>query len=77
MIDIRQARTGNTVLVMSRKMTGRTQTLPWWLGGRRGKDDRNIGPVGPDHRERIYKYRGGNPGFIYWRSTNSTRVSDL
>jgi hypothetical protein len=22
-----------------REITGRTQTLPWWLGGRRGKDD--------------------------------------
>jgi hypothetical protein len=29
----RQARTGDTVLVKSREMTGRTQTLPWWLGG--------------------------------------------
>jgi hypothetical protein len=26
-----QARTGDTVLVKSREMTGRTQTLPWWL----------------------------------------------
>jgi hypothetical protein len=25
----KEARTGDTVLVM----TGRTQTLPWWLGG--------------------------------------------
>ncbi len=31
--DIRQARTGDTVLVKSREMTGRTQTLSWWLGG--------------------------------------------
>ncbi len=30
---IRQARTGDTVLVKSREMTGRTQTLPWWLRG--------------------------------------------
>jgi hypothetical protein len=29
---IRQARTGVTMLVKSREMTGRTQTLPWWLG---------------------------------------------
>ncbi len=29
----RKARTGDTVLVKSREMTGRTQTLPWWLGG--------------------------------------------
>ncbi len=28
----RQARTSDTVLVKSRKMTGRSQTLPWWLG---------------------------------------------
>jgi hypothetical protein len=28
-----QARTGNTVLDKSREMTGRTQTLPWWLRG--------------------------------------------
>jgi hypothetical protein len=31
-------------------MTGRSQPLPWWLGGRRGKDDRKqnslaLGPV--------------------------------
>jgi len=35
----RQAR-GVTVLVKSGEMTGRSQTLPWWLGRRRGKDDR-------------------------------------
>jgi hypothetical protein len=31
----RQARTGDTVLVKSREMTGggKSQTLPWWLGG--------------------------------------------
>jgi hypothetical protein len=28
-----QARTGDTVLTRSREMTGRTQTLPCWLGG--------------------------------------------
>jgi len=28
---IRQAHTGDTVLVKSNEMTGRTQTLPWWL----------------------------------------------
>ncbi len=27
-----QARAGVTVLVKSKEMTGRTQTLPWWLG---------------------------------------------
>ncbi len=36
----RQARTGDTLLVKSREMTDRTQTLRWWLGGRMGKDDR-------------------------------------
>ncbi len=33
----RQARTGDTVLVKSREMTGRSQTLKWWLGGGRVK----------------------------------------
>jgi hypothetical protein len=28
---VRQARIGDTALVKSREMTGRTQTLPWWL----------------------------------------------
>jgi hypothetical protein len=32
----RQARSGNTVLVKRREMRGRTQTLLWWLGERRG-----------------------------------------
>ncbi len=27
----RQARTGDTVLVESKEMTGRNQKLPWWL----------------------------------------------
>ncbi len=30
---IRQARIGDTVLVKSREMPSRTQTLPWWLEG--------------------------------------------
>jgi hypothetical protein len=30
---IRQACSGGTVLVKSIEMTGRTKTLPWWLGG--------------------------------------------
>jgi hypothetical protein len=30
---IRQARTSDTVLVESREMTHRSQTLPWWLEG--------------------------------------------
>jgi hypothetical protein len=36
----RQARTGDTVLVVRREMTGRTQTPPWWRGGEEVKDDR-------------------------------------
>jgi hypothetical protein len=28
----RQARTGDTVLVMSREITGTSHPLPWWLG---------------------------------------------
>jgi hypothetical protein len=44
----RQARTGNTVLVNSREMTGRTQTLSLGLGG--GGEgvkttEKNVGPV--------------------------------
>ncbi len=31
-LGIGQARTGDTVLAKSGEMTGRTQTLPWWLG---------------------------------------------
>jgi len=31
---------GDTVLVKSREMIGWTQTLPWWQGRERGKDDR-------------------------------------
>jgi hypothetical protein len=37
----RQTRTGDTVLFKSREMRGRIQTLPLWLGGEGGKDDRN------------------------------------
>jgi hypothetical protein len=29
----RQARKGDTVLFERRVMTGRKQTMPWWLGG--------------------------------------------
>jgi hypothetical protein len=28
-----QARTGDIVLVNRREMTGRSKTLPWWMGG--------------------------------------------
>ncbi len=43
----RQARTGETVLVISRDMKGRTQTLSWVAGGRMGKDDRKKKYIGP------------------------------
>ncbi len=50
----RQARTGDTVLVKSREMIGRSKTLPWWSGGGGGGDEERlrrqnakyIGPVG-------------------------------
>jgi len=35
----REARIRDTESVRNREMTGRSQTLPWWLG-RRGKDNR-------------------------------------
>jgi hypothetical protein len=37
----KQARTGDTVLVKSKEMTGRIQTLPWWLGGEGVKTTEN------------------------------------
>jgi hypothetical protein len=45
----RQARTRDTVLrvVKSREMTGRSQTLPYVSGGRRGKDDKQSKCIGP------------------------------
>jgi hypothetical protein len=46
----RQARTRDTVLVKSREMTGRSQTLPWWRGEGGVKDDRKqyvSAPLGP------------------------------
>ena len=45
---IRKARTGDTMLVKSREMIGRTQTLPWWLGGEGVKTTGNkyVGPLG-------------------------------
>jgi hypothetical protein len=39
----RQARSGDTVLVKCREMTA----LPWWLVGRRGKDDRKQSTLAP------------------------------
>jgi hypothetical protein len=47
----RQARTGDTVLVKSREMTGRTRTMPL-AGGRRGKDDRKQNTLAPLHHAR-------------------------
>ncbi len=44
---IRQAPTGDIVLDKSRGMTGRTQTLPCRLGGRRGQDDRKPNTLAP------------------------------
>jgi hypothetical protein len=38
--------TGDTILVKSREMTGRTQMLPWWWG-RMGKDDRKQNTLAP------------------------------
>ncbi len=43
----RQARTGDTFLVNSRQITSMSQTLPWWLGVRRGKDDRKQNTLAP------------------------------
>jgi hypothetical protein len=37
----RQARTGDTVLVKSREMTGRSQILLWWQGGGGAKTTEN------------------------------------
>jgi hypothetical protein len=37
----RRVRTGDTVLVKRREMTGRTQTLPWWLGREEVKTTEN------------------------------------
>jgi hypothetical protein len=44
---------------MSRKMTGRTQTLPLWLGAGGIKTTENIVPVGPDHVVKEYINIGG------------------
>jgi hypothetical protein len=48
----KQAHTGDTVLVMNREMTGRTQTLLWWLEREGVKATENIGPVGGGYRKR-------------------------
>ncbi len=56
----RQARTRNTVLVKSRETTIRSQTLPRWLGGRRGKDDIKLNelvPMLPVFRLGTWKYK--------------------
>ncbi len=41
----RQARTGDTMLLENREMTGRSQTLLRWLGVRKCKDDRKQNTV--------------------------------
>jgi hypothetical protein len=46
---IRQARAGDAVLYKSRKITGRTRPLPWWLGEEGVKTTEYIGPVALDH----------------------------
>jgi hypothetical protein len=52
-LTIRQARTGNAVLVNSREMTGRTQILPWWLGEGRVKTTENkVGKRGGGYNHR-------------------------
>ncbi len=43
----RQTRTGETVLAISLDMTGRTQTLSWVAGGKRGKGDRKQNTLVP------------------------------
>ncbi len=46
----RQARTRDTVLVNSREMTGKSQTLPWLRGGAwraGGKDDKKLNTLSP------------------------------
>jgi hypothetical protein len=42
----RQARTGDTELVKSREMTGRSQILPWWMV-EEDKDDRKQNILAP------------------------------
>ncbi len=47
---------GDTVLAKHREMTGRTQTLPWWLGekGKRRQKIKYIGPVVGDHCKVVF-----------------------
>jgi hypothetical protein len=69
----KQAQTRDTVLIKSGEMTGRTQTLSWWMaksifyslwvdGGRCGKDDRKqntLAPVLPTHFSVGLAHRSG------------------
>jgi hypothetical protein len=62
----RQALTGNTVVIKSREMAGRSQKLPWWLGGEGVKttEKKYIGPVGSPHRCSSAKRPPGGPAEI-------------
>jgi hypothetical protein len=57
----RQLRTGDTVLVNSREMTGRSQTLPWLLGevgeGAKTTGGKYIGQVDSEVRRRTFQDR--------------------
>jgi hypothetical protein len=41
----RQARTGDAVLVKSREITGRNQTVPCWLGGKENRKQNTLAPL--------------------------------
>ncbi len=62
---LRQARTGDTVLVKSKEMLGRAQTMPWWLGGRQKKNTLVLlvvpGGVGPWVSARLSRTLNTNP----------------
>jgi hypothetical protein len=47
--------TGDTVLVKSREMPGRTQTLPWWLGEKGQRRQKTKYTLAPLHRS-IFLY---------------------
>jgi hypothetical protein len=55
-------------VVKSREMTYRSQALPWWLAGGRGKDDRNQNTLAPLRSRRktecakLLKGRKGSSG---------------
>ncbi len=47
------------MLVKSRERTGRTQTLPWWLGGEVGKDDIKPNTLAPLELCKVLTSGGG------------------